>query len=526
MSTSQRYDATVVGSGFAGSLLARILVTEGWNVLLVERRQHPRFAIGESSTPLANLALERLGRRYGFADLIDLAAHGRWLGAYPQVGRGLKRGFSFYQHQQSQPYAPRPGNTNRLLVAASPNDFVADTHWLRSDVDQFFFDRAREAGVTTLESTELDRVEVDGERVRLSGVQTGERLEIETSLVIDGSGEGGFLRRHLPIETGPPLRTSSSLLFGHFRDVPLLEEVVVGEADWSAPYPEDWAAVHHLLDEGWIYLLRFDDGLVSAGALVEDPGESSDSTDPPRRWNELLGRYPTLEALFRGARVERPVASAPVQRRLRHAHGPRWVVLPHTYGFVDPLFSTGIAWSLLGVERLADSLSRVDPGAPAVSTGQVFGRYADLLAAEIEQVDRLIFAAYRARGDFETFAAQAMLYFALVGFEESQQRLGDLMAPWWRGFLGADDAGMRAAFEEALERVERATREGSTGGAAFGAWIREAIEPWNVAGLAEPSRLNLYPVDFDDLLAAAGKLGLSPRAIRAALPRLRGATTR
>ena len=63
-------------------------------------------------------------------------------------------------------------------------------------------------------------------------------------------------------------------------------------------------------------------------------------------------------------------------------------------------------------------------------------------------------------------------------------------------------------------------------GAAFMAWIRETIEPWNVAGLAEPSRLNLYPVDFDDLLAAAGKLGLSPRAIRAALPRLRGATTR
>jgi len=410
MSILHRYDATVVGSGFAGSLLARILASKGWRVLLVERRRHPRFAIGESSTPLANLSLERLGRRYGFPELIDLAAHGRWLRTWPEVGRGLKRGFSFYRHQRGEPYEPMPGNTNRLLVAASPNDFVADTQWLRSEVDQFFFARASDSGVRTLEQTELDRVELNAGGVRLSGVRAGERLEIETSLVVDASGEGGFLQRHLPIGTGSPLRTSSALLFGHFRDVPLLEEVVASEADWSAPYPEDWAAVHHLIDEGWIYMLRFDDGLVSAGALLEEPFSAAAQSAPEGCWNDLLGRYPTLQALFHPARVERPVASGKVQRRLSRTHGPRWVVLPHTYGFVDPLFSTGIAWSLLGVERLADSLLRQAPDAPAVASGEAFGRYGELLALEIEQVDRLIFAAYRARGNFEVFAAQAMLY--------------------------------------------------------------------------------------------------------------------
>jgi len=520
MSILHRYDATVVGSGFAGSLLARILASKGWRVLLVERRRHPRFAIGESSTPLANLSLERLGRRYGFPELIDLAAHGRWLRTWPEVGRGLKRGFSFYRHQRGEPYEPMPGNTNRLLVAASPNDFVADTQWLRSEVDQFFFARASDSGVRTLEQTELDRVELNAGGVRLSGVRAGERLEIETSLVVDASGEGGFLQRHLPIGTGSPLRTSSALLFGHFRDVPLLEEVVASEADWSAPYPEDWAAVHHLIDEGWIYMLRFDDGLVSAGALLEEPFSAAAQSAPEGCWNDLLGRYPTLQALFHPARVERPVASGKVQRRLSRTHGPRWVVLPHTYGFVDPLFSTGIAWSLLGVERLADSLLRQAPDAPAVASGEAFGRYGELLALEIEQVDRLIFAAYRARGNFEVFAAQAMLYFALVSFEESKQRLGDEVAPWWRGFLGADDSGTRAVFAQAIDRLTDLS-----GAEGFGDWIREVIEPWNVAGLADPARANLYPVDFDDLVAAAGKLELSAEAIRAALPRLRGAVT-
>ena len=75
-------EVAIVGSGFAGSLLARVLAVLGYDVVLLERGTHPRFAIGESSTPLANLSLERLGdQRYGLADCYRLATHGRWLRA-------------------------------------------------------------------------------------------------------------------------------------------------------------------------------------------------------------------------------------------------------------------------------------------------------------------------------------------------------------------------------------------------------------------------------------------------------------
>jgi FADH2 O2-dependent halogenase len=50
-------DVAIVGSGFAGSLTALALLRRGQRVALVERGRHPRFAIGESSTPLANLLL-------------------------------------------------------------------------------------------------------------------------------------------------------------------------------------------------------------------------------------------------------------------------------------------------------------------------------------------------------------------------------------------------------------------------------------------------------------------------------------
>src|SRR5690349_22586340 len=86
-------EVAIVGSGFAGSLLARVLRVIGYEVVLLERGTHPRFAIGESSTPLANLSLERLGNRYALDDCYQMATHGRWLAHLPDVRRGLKRGF-------------------------------------------------------------------------------------------------------------------------------------------------------------------------------------------------------------------------------------------------------------------------------------------------------------------------------------------------------------------------------------------------------------------------------------------------
>ena len=56
-----------------GALMARVLAVLGYDVVLLERGAHPRFAIGESTTPLANLSLERLARRYGERRLVHRA---------------------------------------------------------------------------------------------------------------------------------------------------------------------------------------------------------------------------------------------------------------------------------------------------------------------------------------------------------------------------------------------------------------------------------------------------------------------
>jgi transcriptional regulator GlxA family with amidase domain len=73
------FDIVIVGSGFAGSLMAMIARRLGHSVVLVERGRHPRFAIGESSTPLATEPLPHsrgaLGRFEKMATLIARHFH-------------------------------------------------------------------------------------------------------------------------------------------------------------------------------------------------------------------------------------------------------------------------------------------------------------------------------------------------------------------------------------------------------------------------------------------------------------------
>jgi FADH2 O2-dependent halogenase len=523
-------EVAIVGSGFAGSLLARVLAVLGYDVVLLERGTHPRFAIGESSTPLANLSLERIGIRYGLEDCYQLATHGRWLDNFPELRRGLKRGFTFYRHHPGKPLANRGFDSERLLVAASPEDSLSDTHWLRADVDDHFMRRAVAAGVDYRDRVEVTRADFESDGVVLGGTRGGQAFELRADFVIDASGPAGFLARQLSIPSGlERTRTRSSLVFSHFDGARLMTDVVPGMAE--GPYPDDWAAIHHIIDEGWMYSLRFDDGVTSAGFLLTPRGmQSLDSAvgkDPESLWAELLRRYPTLADAFGAARPLMPIAFRPaIQHRLARAVGERWLLLPHAYAFVDPLFSTGIAWSLRAVERLGLAFEAAARGKRIPDT-ESLSRYEAMLGAEADQIDVVVAGAYEGMAHFDLFAAQAMLYFAAVSFAEVSQRLAPNDSVAWNGFLGVGDQAIEETARESLERLEVITRRrGETGSSRerdeFAAWMARAIAPRNIAGLGDSRRRNLYPVDFDALIEGHALLGMSRDQVVAALPALRG----
>ena len=107
MTRSIDVDIAIVGSGFAGALCALALRQRGRRVALVERGRHPRFAIGESTTPLTNLLLEELADRYDLPQVRSFSKWGTWQRMHHDVACGLKRGFTFLFHQHGEPIRRR-----------------------------------------------------------------------------------------------------------------------------------------------------------------------------------------------------------------------------------------------------------------------------------------------------------------------------------------------------------------------------------------------------------------------------------
>ncbi len=488
-------DVAILGSGFSGSLLALVLRRLGRSVVLIERGRHPRFAIGESSTPLANLLLEELADRYDLPRIRPLSKWGTWRAAYPELGVGLKRGFSFLRHGDGEPWRPDPEHARQLLVAASPHDAIGDTHWYRPDVDQFLANEAVSAGATHLEGTEITDLEWTPGGARL----TAAAVTVDAAFVVDATGPRGFLHRRLGLgERAFRWLPPTQALYAHFEGVERWDALVPG--DGAPPYPVDDAALHHVFDGGWIWVLRFANGLTSAGAGLK--------ADTPADWAGLLRSLPAVEAQFATAKAVTPFVHSPrLAFRSAHVHGDRFALLPSAAGVIDPLLSTGFPLTLLGIQRLAAAFEK--DGTPSAES---LAAYADDTQAELDATERLVAALYATMGHFALFKRLSLLYFAAASFSEAARRLGrPALAP---GFLLCRHASFgpdSAAIAEAILDGER--------GARIEARIDRAIAPFDVAGLGDRSRRDWYPVRADDLLAARERLGASEPELHGLLER-------
>jgi FADH2 O2-dependent halogenase len=509
---SADYDIAVVGSGFAGSLLATIARRLGKSAILIERGKHPRFAIGESSTPLSNLLLEELSVRYQLPNLTPLSKWGTWQEKYPAVNCGLKRGFTFYRHEPGRGAAVDPERQDQLLVAASPHDAIADTHWYRADVDSLFVRESQSLGVEYVDEVQLESASELSEKMRLEGVRHGQRFTVSARFVVDATGPRGFLHRafaipELPMPDLPP----TEALYTHFTNVRRLHELVEHKGE-IPPYPVDDAAVHHVFEGGWIWVLRFRNGITSAGVAATSPAAARlGFSEGAPAWRRLLEQFPTVHDQFAAAVADRPFVHAPrLSFRSGAIAGRRWALLPSAAGFVDPLLSTGFPLVLLGVIRLAEIFER-DWDSPRLYAA--LAAYVRRTEGELLATARLIGSLYASMANFPLFVSLSLLYFAAAGFSETAHRLG---RPHLAGsFLLHDHPAfqLQPLFERA--RMIRDASDLQT----LNYDILRAIGPFNVAGLGAPRRRNWYPADAEDLLRAAPKLGADRNEVMRLLAR-------
>jgi FADH2 O2-dependent halogenase len=508
-------DVGILGAGFGGSLMAILLRRIGLRPVLIDRGSHPRFAIGESSTPIADLVLGELSARYDLPRIAPLGKYGTWRRAYPRLTCGLKRGFSYFCHRPGEPFTPNATHDNELLVAASSSDDASDTHWYRPEFDQLLADEAVREGVEYFDRARITAIGHDphGWRIEAQRHPTGDQplaaestgnslLEIHARFLIDASGDGCVLARHLDIATDPaPLRTRSRAIFAHFEGVRPWHDLLVerGARVTDHPFRCDAAALHHILDRGWMWVLGFGDGdragVTSAGFVLDCDAWPLDPDKPiQREWDEIMARFPTLAEQFAQATVVAPEGglrrSGRLQRIARRAAGSDWAMLPTTAGIIDALHSTGNAHNLTGIQRLVHLLEEHwgRPGLPAA-----LAEYDRAVRLEIAQIDQLVHGCFVAFRRFELLTAFATWYFVAATTSEERRRAGVAAGDL---FLQSQDPAFRLAMQQSYDALLAVCARPTLTDddvARFQSSIAAAVAPYNHCGFCDPARHNMYP---------------------------------
>jgi FADH2 O2-dependent halogenase len=284
-------------------------------------------------------------------------------------------------------------------------------------------------------------------------------------------------------------------VFSHFDDVPRWTDKLKGDGipTEDFPYDPDNSALHQVLDEGWMWMLRFNDRRTSLGFVLDLDKSPYAGLTAEQVWNDMLEKYPGLGGMLNNIALSavpgRIIRSERLQRRLAKGYGLGWVALPHTVGFVDPLFSSGIAHTLAGIEKLVNIIKQQwnEPG--SLYTG--LAQYEHAVFEELKLIDMLVAGCYQTMDRFGLFNAWTMLYFAAtIAHEQNllQKNTGGY-------FLCADNNDIREMIQTSYAELKALTDNRIPSAAdiqQFTETIRERIKPFNTAGLLNPSLKNMY----------------------------------
>ncbi|WP_170134975.1 NAD(P)/FAD-dependent oxidoreductase [Acuticoccus kandeliae] len=349
------WDIAIAGSGIASTILGIILAKNGLSVILVEKGEHPQFAIGESTIPQTSLMLKSLALRH---DIPELDALTSFENVSRNVSRacGQKSNFGFVFQRPNAHHAP--DECHQLGVARAN---FRESHLYRQDVDSYLLQTAIRYGCKVHQKTGISEIVFADDRVTLT---TDRKFDIAARCFVDGSGYVSLLARKLGIRDAEPrLATTTRTMFTHMIDVRPYDEAV--PAGTPAPRLTPWhhGTLHHIFREGWMWVIPFnnhDDAMnnvVSVGLQLDPRVRPKPDIDPFEEFQNIIADYPGIRSQFRDAKPIREwISSGRLQYTSSTNVGDRWCLLSHSADFIDPLFSRGLSNSMEVINLAAQLL--------------------------------------------------------------------------------------------------------------------------------------------------------------------------
>jgi len=346
-------DVIVVGAGPAGSTVATLVAREGRDVLLLDRERFPRFRIGESLMPATYWTLERLG-------VLDK----------------LQR--SPFPRKHSVQFFSSNGRSSTPFYFSEFDSHESSITWqvVRKDFDAMLLDHAAASGVEVRQGANVKDVLFKGSQATGVVVEfdDGTRETLRARVVVDASGQTALLGRKLGLKDVDPMLQHTSY-FTRYRGA------------WRGEGIDEGATLimQTTRDKTWFWYIPLPDDEVSVGVVGPvDTLLRGRQGDPQSVYDE------EVQTVMRDfSYVSKQIA------------GDGWVIAGDAFGFLDPIYSTGVFLAMKSAEFAADSILeafRHDDFSAAR-----LGRHGAEYLAGMEAMRKLVYAYYDPRFHVRTF---------------------------------------------------------------------------------------------------------------------------
>ena len=319
------YDCIVIGGGPAGSTTAALVAEAGFQTLLVEREEMPRFHVGESLMPEAYWTFQRLG-------VLDKMKHSPFV---------KKVSVQFVSHTgaESQPF---------FFKQHDPRECSATWQVERAEFDKLLFDNAAEKGADCFDQTRVLEVLFAGQRARGVRLQqtAGATREVAARVVVDATGQQAFLANRLGIKVDNP-SLKKAAIWGYYKNA----RRDPGEHGGAT------VILHTQGKQSWFWWIPLSGDITSIGVVADRDDLLRGRGTPSEVFQDELVKCPALVEWLMDAELvsDFRVLKEFSYHTTKHA-GDGWVLVGDAWGFIDPIYSSGVFFALKSGELAADAI--------------------------------------------------------------------------------------------------------------------------------------------------------------------------